>query len=207
MFEVLPDKWPEVARQFGLKANQRLRAAPYTRQLAAALLALQKQNAIHLMSEPVIATVSGYPASLSIGGGEDQAADDLPSEDDAVHAAHESEDEADAAAAGYTLELLPRASGGGRVRLEMTYSEGAPREPNPLGDLPARSASGAQTVLDLRHGQTIALVLATAGGGRRAPADASPKILLITPEVLKPGAPLPGEGDPAPTARRPSRAR
>mgnify|MGYP000950071261 CR=1 FL=1 len=68
MYEVLPEKWPEVARQFRMKPTQQIQAAVYSKQIAAAIDGMQKQQMIHLMSEPEIATVSGYPASLSIDG-------------------------------------------------------------------------------------------------------------------------------------------
>lgn len=194
MFEVLPDKWPEVAKQFGMKPTQRLRTATYTKQMAAALQGLQKQQMIHLMSEPEIATVSGYPASLSIGG--DEAAEEAPIEESkAVRTAHDAQEPT--TGEGYTLELLPKASGGGRIRLELTYGEGASL---PEPDANGRRALGrgnVQTALDLRHGQTVALVLAGPGG--KGSSDASPKIMLITPEVQSAAG--------AAAARRPTRTR
>jgi hypothetical protein len=194
MFEVLPDKWPEVARQFGMKPTQRLRTAAYTKQMAAAIQGLQKQQMIHLMSEPEIATVSGYPASLSIGG--DEPAEDEPiPESEAVRTALDTQDTE--AGAGYTLEFLPKASSGGRIRLELTYVEGdSLPSPDANGRRPA-GRGGVRTALDMRNGQTVALVMAGPGG--RGARDASPKIMLITPEVQSAAG--------ATAARRPTRTR
>jgi hypothetical protein len=190
MFEVMPDKWPEVARQFNMKSSQRVLSAVYSKQMAAAIQGMQKQQMIHLMSEPEISTVSGYPASLSIGG--DEPAEDEPLEESkAVRTAHEAEEPT--TGAGYTLEVLPKVNGG-RIRLEMTYGEGATL---PEADAEGRRApgkGGAKMALEMRNGQTVSLVMAPAGK------QSSPKIMLITAEVQNP-APAPA------AARRPTRTR
>jgi hypothetical protein len=195
MYEVLPEKWPEVARQFRMKPTQHIQAAAYSKQIAAAIDGMQKLQMIHLMSEPEIATVSGYPASLSIDGGA-KAEDEPIDESQAVRTAHEADDAQ--ASEGYTLELLPKANGGGRIHLDLTYGEGAALPPADSEGRRALGKAGAKMSMDLRHGQTFTLVMAGPGG--KAAGDAAPKIMLITPEVQQPA------GAPA-AARRSTRTR